>query len=343
MAIRKKKNELKRIKASFQSEADKFHDISFSVFYVVGDWVRKRKFHDYSHVISLWQYIGKTGSEEKITQLTNNLYFGRTKYGITGAKFSSYGVIEGEEFSLFLRMAKRAGGLFSENEIHTIQNDSHQNIVDDAEEGKPAFVQNSNTIAIWLNYLLYHLSISHPKRFHETEINIDPFEASLNAIEHLLKEPKLVRSKQKHNNIEKINFKVTLSFPGEWRDYVCEVSKTIKSNIDGEVFYDMDYQAQLARPNLDILLQEIYRNNSDLIVVFLCKEYNDKEWCGLEWRAIRDIIKSRKDKNIMFMRFDDSDVKGTFSIDGYISLKDKSPSEAANFILERLSIIDKKT
>ena len=81
----------------------------------------------------------------------------------------------------------------------------------------------------------------------------------------------------------------------------------LKSELEADkVFYDFDYQAQLARPNLDQLLQRIYREQSDLIVVFLAKEYEEKKWCGLEWRAIRDIIKSKDDGRIMFVRMDDA-------------------------------------
>ena len=31
---------------------------------------------------------------------------------------------------------------------------------------------------------------------------------------------------------------------------------------------------------------------SELLVFFLCKEYQEKDWCGLEWRASRDLLKN---------------------------------------------------
>jgi hypothetical protein len=46
----------------------------------------------------------------------------------------------------------------------------------------------------------------------------------------------------------------------------------------GTVFYDEDFRAQLARPNLDMLLQRIYLQNSDLVVVFLSTDYSEKEF-----------------------------------------------------------------
>jgi len=141
--------------------------------------------------------------------------------------------------------------------------------------------------------------------------------------------------------VEEMRFKVALSFPGEKREYVAAVAAEVKKKIGGEhVFYDRDFTAQLARPNLDVMLQRIYLNNSDLVVVFLCADYERKEWCGLEWRAIREIIKNRSDHSIMFMRFDDAKVAGTFSLDGYVDLDTFTPVQAARMIVERTRLND---
>lgn len=131
-----------------------------------------------------------------------------------------------------------------------------------------------------------------------------------------------------------------MSFPGEKREFVDDVVNALRPTLGPDaIFYDYDYQAQLARPNLDTLLQDIYRNRSDLIVVFLCKEYAQKQWCGLEWRAVRDIIKSKEDDRVMFVRFDDAPVDGVYSIDGYIDVNASSAKEVANFISERLALL----
>lgn len=136
--------------------------------------------------------------------------------------------------------------------------------------------------------------------------------------------------------VEEMRFRVALSFPGEKREYVAAVASEVKTRLGQDaVFYDKDYTAQLARPNLDTLLQRIYLNNSDLVVVFLCSDYERKEWCGLEWRAIRTIIKNKNDHAIMFMRFDGADVSGSMSIDGYVDLEEHTPVQAARMIVER--------
>jgi TIR domain len=138
------------------------------------------------------------------------------------------------------------------------------------------------------------------------------------------------------NGVGTVKFDVALSFPGEHRDYVADVAEGLRKHLGvNSVFYDQWYEALLARPNLDLVLQDIYRN-SELVVVFCCEEYATKEWCGLEWRAIRELIKMRQYERVMPMRFDDTVMEGLFSIDGFIDLKQRSPLQVARLIMERL-------
>jgi len=139
--------------------------------------------------------------------------------------------------------------------------------------------------------------------------------------------------------VEEMHFKVALSFPGEHRDYVEKVARELQMRLPARsVFYDRDFTAQLARPNLDTLLQHIYADNSDLVVVFLSENYEKKEWCGLEWRAVRELLKKKQDKSIMFMRFDLASVPGALSLDGYVDLAIYKAPEAAALILERVRL-----
>ncbi len=132
-------------------------------------------------------------------------------------------------------------------------------------------------------------------------------------------------------------FRVALSFPGERREFLAEVANNLARRLGRErVFYDKYYEAELARPDLDTYLQEVYHDDSDLIAVFLCADYEEKEWCGLEWRAIRDLIKKRDRAAIMPFRFDGTSIPGLFSIDGYVEVGQRSPNEIASLILQRL-------
>ena len=60
------------------------------------------------------------------------------------------------------------------------------------------------------------------------------------------------------------------------------------------------------------------------------------EWCGIEFRAIKEIIKKREHKKVMFIRLGDGDVRGVFGTDGFIDGRDYSASKLAEFIHERV-------
>jgi len=133
-------------------------------------------------------------------------------------------------------------------------------------------------------------------------------------------------------------FRVALTFPGEIRPFVNAVADRLSELIGrGKVFYDKYYEAELARPNLDTYLQSAYHDESDLVVVFSCSDYDKKEWCGLEWRAVRDIIKQRRGQDVMIIRMDDTKLEGLYSIDGYIDAQKRRPNEIADLIFVRMS------
>ena len=79
-------------------------------------------------------------------------------------------------------------------------------------------------------------------------------------------------------NITKHFFDVALTFAGEYRSLVESIAVELKKRLgENHVFYDNFFRSQLARPSLDVLLQDIYRNRSKLVVVFLCEKYQEKE------------------------------------------------------------------
>ncbi len=136
----------------------------------------------------------------------------------------------------------------------------------------------------------------------------------------------------------KKRFQVALSFPGEVRDRAEGIASMLESALGRDrVFYDAWYRAELARPDMDLYLQNIYQTESDLLVVLLCEDYNRKEWCGLEWRVVRTVIKARESHRIMFLRLDQAPLtEGLLSIDGYLDISAVSDREAAAAILSRV-------
>lgn len=138
---------------------------------------------------------------------------------------------------------------------------------------------------------------------------------------------------------EEKRFKIALSYPGERRAFVAQVASHLADIIGRDrVLYDKYYEAEFSRIDLDTYLQQLYHDHSELIAVFLCADYELKEWCGLEWRAIRDLIKRRRASAVMLFRFDQTEIPGLLSIDGYVSIETRPAKEVAELILERLAL-----
>lgn len=135
-------------------------------------------------------------------------------------------------------------------------------------------------------------------------------------------------------------FDVAFSFPGEYRPFVeAVVRATVALLRPHACFYDNNYQGQLARPSLDILLQDIYRRRSKLLVVFIGSNYQNKTWPNIEWRAIREVLNAREHSRIMYVRMDHGEVDGVFQQDGYIDASLFPPDQVARFIAERVALL----
>ena len=140
-------------------------------------------------------------------------------------------------------------------------------------------------------------------------------------------------------DIRQHRFEVALSFPGEHRSYVERVASELKRKLGQDAcFYDRYYEAQLAQPSLDTLLQDIYGERSGLVVAFICREYDEKEWCGIEWQKIRERRVFRDEREIMYVRLDDGDVTGMTKLDGYLDARERQPEEIARLIVERVQV-----
>jgi len=342
MSLTERTDELNRLIQAFESEAGKFYPLTLSLLYVTQDGPSfHRPIAKPNHAIMLWQYYGAIQGDSGAAGFAKNLEDSDLKWDIRGAELTCFGVLEGDGCELFVRMAQRAGALFDKDETSSLKSRMVQELLD-AElkrraPAKPTAASNDNPLALWLNYLLFHLSLTNPGRERVQRIDPDPFTLSLLALERLYSERSIDKVDRSVRPLSALRFKVAMSFPGERRQYISATVTALRPYLPPDsIFYDYDYQTQLAKPNLDVLLQDVYRNKADLIVIFLCEEYAEKQWCGLEWRAIRDLIKHKNDDQIMFVRFDDAPVEGVLSLDGYVDARVHSPEKLAEFILQRI-------
>ena len=134
-------------------------------------------------------------------------------------------------------------------------------------------------------------------------------------------------------------FKIALSFAGEKRDFVKRVADLLAKDFgQTAILYDKFHEAEFARNGLSLYLPNLYNRDSNLIVVVVCPKYDEKEWTGLEWLAIHDLLQKRRRDEVMLCRFDHANVDGLFGGTGFVELDHMPPEEFTTLILERLAL-----
>ncbi|MDT4332035.1 TIR domain-containing protein [Methylomonas sp. MS20] len=137
-------------------------------------------------------------------------------------------------------------------------------------------------------------------------------------------------------------FRIAFSFAGEKRDFVQQTARILAERFGEEkILYDEYHEEEFSRARLGRYLPRFYHDESDLVVVVLCQDYLQKEWPGLEWDAIFDLIKKRRDDDVMLTRFDRAEIAELYDA-GYTELDDKSPEQFATKILRRLALNESK-
>lgn len=136
-------------------------------------------------------------------------------------------------------------------------------------------------------------------------------------------------------------FRVAFSFAGEKRAFVEMVAGLLAVEFGKRaILYDKYHEAEFARRDLGIYLPELYHKETDLVVLVLCSGYESKQWTGLEWTAIHDLLNQRREDEVFLCRFDHATVKGIYSTAGFIELDGRAEREIVTLILERLAAVD---
>ena len=138
-------------------------------------------------------------------------------------------------------------------------------------------------------------------------------------------------------------FRIAFSFAGEKRDFVKQVAAILAELLGEErILYDMYHEAEFSRARLGRYLPKLYHEESELVVAVFCRDYPRKQWCGLEWDAIFDLLKQRREGEVLLSRFDYANVEGLYSDAGFTELDSKSPEQFTRLILERLALNEGK-
>lgn len=144
-----------------------------------------------------------------------------------------------------------------------------------------------------------------------------------------------------NENPTNYKYDVALSFAGEQRIYVEKVASSLKK-LGVSCFYDNDNQVDLWGKNLIKFLSDIYINQSKYCVVFVSKEYCEKNWTIFESDAVEERnFLSHDFKNyqqyILPVRFDNSNIPGLRNSLGYIDATQISPEELAKKIAQKVN------
>jgi hypothetical protein len=142
-------------------------------------------------------------------------------------------------------------------------------------------------------------------------------------------------------------FLIAFSLAGEQRNLVRSIAEAVEKELGpATVFLDEWFEHFIAGHDADLKLQNIYRQQAELVVVCVSGRYGDKPWTRAEHEAIRARqMKHRESKDgcdqhrILPIRVGDGEVEGILYNTIIPDVRTRSPTESATLILDRLRLI----
>jgi hypothetical protein len=139
-------------------------------------------------------------------------------------------------------------------------------------------------------------------------------------------------------------FAVAFSLAGEQRQLVLAVAQEVEAILgQSTVFYDGWYTHWTAGQDSDLLLQGVYAEKADLVVVCVSGAYGDKPWTQTEHRAVRARLQqaaTTEDRlGVLPIRVGDGEVKGILFNQIVPDIREMRPAEAAELIVARLNLV----
>jgi hypothetical protein len=140
-------------------------------------------------------------------------------------------------------------------------------------------------------------------------------------------------------------FKVAFSFAGAQRQLVRFVAERVEHLLGRDtVFFDEWFEYYIAGDDADLRLQDIYLRRSDVVVLCVSGDYNEKPWTQSEYRAIRALqmqlaSATSEALRLLPLRVGDGDVEGLLGNAIIPDVRRRSPDEAARLIVARWEAI----
>jgi hypothetical protein len=139
-------------------------------------------------------------------------------------------------------------------------------------------------------------------------------------------------------------FAVAFSLAGEQRQLVLPIAQEVEAILGrSTVFYDDWYQYWIAGADADLLLQNLYGEGTELVVICVSGAYGDKPWTRTEYRAVRARLMqaaTAADRHRIFpMRVGDGEVEGVLLNEIVPDVRSRTAAEVAEIIVARLNLV----
>lgn len=134
-------------------------------------------------------------------------------------------------------------------------------------------------------------------------------------------------------------YDVALSFAGENRDYVDEVARELRAR-GVRVFYDLYERVRLWGKDLYEHLDDVYRHQAFLVVLFISKAYAERVWTTHERKSAQARALKEKREYVLPARFDKTEIPGIPHTIGYEDISGARPSELVELIVAKLKDVD---
>jgi len=133
----------------------------------------------------------------------------------------------------------------------------------------------------------------------------------------------------------KFEYDVALSFAGREREHA-EALAQILEREGFSVFYDEFYPEQLWGKDLFTFFDEVYRKKSRYCVIFVSREYNEREWTIHERRSAQArALKEKGEEYILPIKVEDVELDGLAPTVGYVTLT-KGLEHIGHLLLKKL-------
>jgi hypothetical protein len=134
---------------------------------------------------------------------------------------------------------------------------------------------------------------------------------------------------------------VAFSLAGEQRQLVLAIAQEVEAILGyATVFYDEWYEHWIAGSDADLLVQKIYGEQAELVVLCVSESYGEKPWTRTEHRAIRARFMQTADRaQILPIRVGDGEVEGILLNEIVPDVRGRRSTDAAELIVARLNLV----